>query len=92
MILHFSVSSYTLVTSSDQTCHKLTTLSECSDAAVALSLDDTIAEYDDNSGNNNAPPHCYFEGGVLKFNSNGLNTGVCTTSAQCVCRVCKYFG
>ena len=31
------------------------------------------------------PPFCYFEGGSLKFNSLGTNTGPCTASDNCLC-------
>ena len=85
-----SVSSYTLV-KNDSTCYELTSISECSNAAAALNLSDRTAEEDDQFGVTNAPTSCYLDGGVLKFNSKGMNTGVCTMIAQCVCRLGKYF-
>ena len=32
------------------------------------------------------PPYCYYEGGRLKFNSGGRNTGKCTASDNCLCK------
>ena len=63
----------------------ITSLSECSAAAAALGLADTSAVDDGQTGATFDPPYCYFEGGVLKYNSNGQNTGSCSSSDQCVC-------
>ena len=87
-----SGSSYVLVRSGS-TCTRITSLSECSTAARALGLLDTTASYDEHTGSGVSydPPYCYFEGGTLKYNSNGRNTGGCTTSDSCVCRKGTYF-
>ena len=80
---------YVLV-ASGPTCsagsHVIKSLSECSAAAVVLELSDTTAVDDNQSGVTYDPPYCYFENNVLKFNSNGLNTGNCTATDKCVCR------
>ena len=78
---------------SDLTCTRITSLSECSVAAVSLGLSDTTAvdynppayEQDD------YPPHCYLRSGALYFNSDGLNTGPCNTNEKCICQVGMYF-
>ena len=70
-------------------CYRVNSLSECSAAAVALGLSDTTASDDYQAGVTYDPPYCYFEGGSLKFNVNGLNTGSCSTSDKCVCRMGK---
>ena len=70
---------------------RVTSLSECSTAAVALRLADTTAQDDNQSGSTLDPPYCYYEGGVLKYNSKGNNTGPCTTGDKCVCRAGTYF-
>ena len=86
---------------------RVKTLSECSAAARALRLSDVTAQDDGESGSSLDPPYCYFnkelgwnlDSGIftpysissLKFNSRGDNTGPCTTSNKCVCRVGTYF-
>ena len=32
-----------------------------------------------------APPYCYYEGGSLKFNTGGTNTGSCSSYDTCIC-------
>ena len=81
----YSFISYVLVKSGSK-CTRITSLYECSRAARALRLSDTTAKDDGQSGVSYDPPYCYFEGGTLKYNSNGLNTGVCTATDSCVCR------
>ena len=76
--------SYTLRESSSCTV-PITTLAECSAAAAALGLDDTTAAYDGQTATSYDPPHCYFEGGELKLNMDGTNTGACSTQDQCLC-------
>ena len=71
-------------------CNRVASLSECSSAAATLGLSSTTASNDNQSGVSYDPPYCYFEGSVLKLNSNGLNTGPCTTTDQCICRKGKY--
>ena len=92
MLFHILSASYVLV-KSGSTCTRITSFSECSTAARALGLSDTTASYDEHTGSgvNYDPPYCYFEGGTLKYNSNGRNTGGCTTSDNCVCRRGTYF-
>ena len=57
-------------------CDFITTYAECEAAAQYLGLPDTSASSSFNNGGND-PPYCYFEGGELKFNSGGKNTGDC---------------
>ena len=82
---YFSGSPYKLVTSGSPNCN-LSSLAECSAAATALGLSDTTASDDNQSGVSHDPPYCYVEGGTLKYNSNGLNTGDCSSSENCICR------
>ena len=63
------------------------TLADCSAAGAALGLSDTPAVDDGQDGVSYDPSYCYFEGGSLKFNSAGTNTGDCTDKDTCVCWV-----
>ncbi len=63
----------------------ITSLAACSAAASILSLGDTSASDDGQSGVSYDPPYCYFEGGSLKLNSDGSNYGSCSTSDECLC-------
>merc|ERR1719506_1889861 len=63
------------------------TLADCSAAGAALGLSDAPAVDDGQDGKSYDPPYCYFEGGSLKFNSAGTNTGDCTDKDACVCLV-----
>eukprot|EP00937_MAST-01D_sp_MAST-1D-sp2_P002663 g2663.t1 len=63
---------------------EIKTLAQCSAAAARLGLSDTTAADDNQARVNYDPPGCYFESGVLKFDSDG-NTGSCSSSDQCVC-------
>ena len=63
------------------------TLADCSAAGAALGLSDKTAVDDGQNGESYDPPYCYFEGGSLKFNSAGTNTGDCTDKDTCVCWV-----
>jgi len=63
----------------------VTSMAECGQAAAELGLSDTTPSDDKQRGVSYDPPFCYFEGNSLKFNSNGLNTGRCTTSDNCLC-------
>ena len=58
---------------------------ECETAAQELGLSDTTVVDDGQNGVSYDPPYCYFEGGSLKFNFLGTNTGSCTTSDNCLC-------
>ena len=79
------------------TCDYITTSSECEAAAAYLGLSDTSATpspitWLDRSKD---PPYCYIEGGQLKFNGDGTNTGACGSDGghgssyldKCICKV-----
>ena len=76
---------YLLVDGGGACAVPITTLAECSAAAAALGLDDTTSAYDGQTVSAYDPPHCYFEGGELKLNSDGTNTGACSMQDQCLC-------
>ena len=72
-------------TGATRAAHSITTLEECSAAAVALGLSDTTAQEDGNTGSwIHDPAYCYMSGGSLQFNSAGTNTGSCEFD-PCVC-------
>ena len=80
-------------------CNFIKTLAECEAAAQYLGLNDTSAK-EVNGHDATDPPYCYFEGGQLKFNSNGTNTGDCGNSNitvnptkydKCLCKIGKIF-
>ena len=75
-----------MTSGSTSTCGRITSLSECSVAAAAVGLPDTSAVDDGQNARSFDPPYCYFEGGNLKFNSGGGNTGLCTSTDVCVCK------
>jgi len=60
-------------------------MAECGTAAGHLGLSDVTPSDDGQNGVGYDPPFCYLEGGSLKFNSAGTNTGQCTSSDQCLC-------
>ena len=65
-------------------------IADCGSAATALGLSDTSPTYDGQTATSMwaayDPPWCYFEGGHLKFNAGGSNTGVCKSNTdQCLC-------
>ena len=68
---------------------QIKSLSECSVAAQYLSLSDTSAVSDGQTGVSHDPAYCYYEGGELKYNG-GTNYGPCTNSDQCLCKQCTY--
>jgi len=76
---------YELVTSGT-TCPRITSITECSSAAVSLGLADITASDDGYNSVSYDPPYCYFEGNGLKFNTNAGNTGPCTSSDKCLCK------
>ena len=92
---HFYVTEYILIEDSAISCDFVRSSSECESAANELGLSDVTVEDDDyydydynaQIGLTDDPPFCYFEGGSLKFNNLGTNTGSCTTSDKCVCRL-----
>ena len=75
----------------------ITTLEECSAAAVAVGLSDTTAQEDGtgpcqdppewpdtgSTGPCHDPPYCYIGGGSLQINSAGTNTGPCSMHEIC---------
>ena len=69
----------------------LTTMADCATAAQAIDVRDASGQpawtpSDDNQVSVSFdPPYCYFEGGQLKFNSGGTNSGPCSSSDQCLC-------
>ena len=73
------------VVTSTRHCARITSLSDCTQAANYLGLSETEAIDDGQSGVSDDPPYCYFEDGAVKYNSDGLNTGSCTESAKCLC-------
>ena len=79
---------YTLVTSGTS-CSRITSLAECSAAAVTLGLSDTTASYDGEFWSED-PPYCYYEGGNLKYNYYGTNSGDCSSDDQCLCKKGTY--
>ena len=77
----------------------LSSLAACSSAAAELGLPDVTAvddagdgggddDYSHSSENVDEPPGCYLLHGSLKYNAGRGNTGVCSSSAQCICGGC----
>ena len=67
-------------------CDFVRSATECESAANKLGLSDVTVVHDGQIDVDFDPPFCYFEGGFLKFNNFGTNTGPCTTTDHCVCR------
>ena len=65
----------------------ITSMAECSQAAKALGFSDTSASDDGQNNVSYDPKGCYYEGSSLKLNSRGTNTGSCTSSDQCLCKL-----
>ena len=84
-LVPFSIPAYKVVTSSLVTCNRITSMSECETAAIALGLSDTTVINDGENWDRD-PPYCYYEDSSLKYNP-GLNTGVCTPSDRCICKL-----
>ena len=80
-------SGHTLNDGSDATCVYIKSTAECEAAAQELGLSDNTVVDDKQNGVSYDPPFCYFEGGSLKFNSLGTNTGLCTTTDNCLCYI-----
>ena len=82
----FYITEYRLNEDSAISCDFIRSASECESAANELGMSDiTVVDDGQNSGTYD-PPFCYFEGGSLKFNNLGTNTGPCTSNDQCLCR------
>ena len=75
-----------MIEDSAVSCDFVRSSSECESAARKLGLTDVTVADDGQSGATDYPPFCYFEGGSLKFNNMGSNTGPCTASKMCLCR------
>ena len=65
----------------------ITSMAECSQAGKALGFSDTSASNDGQSFAPRDPKGCYYEGNSLKLNQRGTNTGLCTSSVQCLCKL-----
>ena len=64
----------------------------CANAAQALALANTTVADDGQNGVSYDPPFCYYESSALKYNSNGQNTGPCTTGDKCLCQQAAILG
>ena len=86
-----NVSGFIIVDDPEITCDPIMSSSECEAAAEYLRLSDTSAQASDNQGRLD-PPYCYFEGGRLQFNGDGItNTGGCGGGSgqfrdECLCK------
>ena len=82
----FYITAYTKIEDSAISCDFVRSFSECEFAAHALGLSDVTAIEDGHNGGTYNPPFCYFEDGILTFNSFGTNTGFCSSGDKCLCR------
>ena len=92
ILVPLATANYILVADPTATCDFIKTASECELAAQNLGLSDTTA-YLNNGGQSTDPPYCYEEGGSLKFDGAGTNSGQCgyvTSNPQhfdrCLCK------
>ena len=85
-LITFYITAYTIIEDSAISCDFVRSSSECESAAHELGLSDVTVVDDGQNGVTYDPPFCYFEGGSLKFNDLGTNTGSCTTTEKCLCR------
>ena len=76
---------YIILDNTDSTCNRIKTSSECVAAAHQTGLSVIAAMDDGQNGVSYDPPYCYFEGGSLKFNLHGTNSGPCSTTDKCLC-------
>jgi len=68
--------------------YPITSSSECERAAQSLGLADTSAADDGRGRGWTAnPPYCYYAFTQLLFNSDGQNTGSCSSTDHCLCHV-----
>ena len=64
----------------------ITSYAQCNAASRELQLPDPIVQNDNQpKGVSYDPKGCYYEGGVLKFNTGNRNTGACSSSDNCLC-------
>ena len=96
IVLPINVNAQTLYTSmTSGACgmqYSVTTYATCGQAASFVGFYDTTASSDGQYGVHYDPPYCYFEGGSLKLNTNGQNTGSCSSSDQCLCSMPSTLG
>ena len=85
-LIKLFITAYIVIEDSAISCDFVRSASECESAAHELGLSDVTVVDDGQNGVTYDPPFCYFEGGSLKFNNFGTNTGPCTTSDKCLCR------
>ena len=85
-LITFYITAYIVIEDSAISCDFVRSSSECESAAHELGLSDVSVVDDGQNGVTHSPPFCYFEGGSLKFNDLGTNTGSCTTTDKCLCR------
>ena len=65
---------------------KITEITECDLAAVALGLADTTAEDDERKRSSSKPSGCYFDSRKLKMNVACTNRGYCSLMRPCLCK------
>ena len=79
----FNLGGYIRVTSGS-TCERVTSKTECEEAARQLGLSDTVASEETKS---NWPPYCYLNINALYFNINGNTTSHCNSNSRiCICK------
>ena len=66
---------------------QITSISECTQAAVALKVTSQEASNDKQTKKPFDPPGCYFESERLKLNEDGTNNGTCSEVDKCLCKV-----
>ena len=85
-LIYFAVSEYTRVTSGPF-CQRITSKTECEEAAKELGLSGTEAEEETVS---DWPPNCYFstdgDGAGLWFNNDGDSAEHCDRNQICICK------
>mmetsp|Transcript_29581 Transcript_29581/g.74302 ORF Transcript_29581/g.74302 Transcript_29581/m.74302 type:complete len:203 (+) Transcript_29581:142-750(+) len=68
------------------TCdYPITSGRDCSAAASVLGVSPLAARGDGLVGSADAPPYCYAEDGIMKFNP-GSNRGICSEEKTCLCQ------
>lgn len=71
---------------SGTSCKRITTKTECEVASRRLGLQGYTAVDDNQKKVSHDPPYCYLEGGQLKFNADGSNSGRCSSADVCLCK------
>ena len=85
-LINHSITGYIIIEDNAILCDFVRSSSECESAAEELGLSDITVVNDGQNGVTYDPPFCYFEGGSLKFNDFGTNTGACDAMDLCLCR------